>query len=236
MKNLLLASAAAAALSACLSAAPALALSNGSFETGDFSSWTVVGDAAVVTAGTYGDNGYSVTPTDGRYMALMTTGAVDLGTLGAALGNDLATAYPDGYSGSAIYQDVTVTAGTQLTFDWNFIANDYMPYNDTAILTAFVIDINANQIISLSDVSSVGDYGTTGWQTWSEAANISGTYRIGFAVFNQGDDILNSQLFVDNVQFGAVPEPSTWAMLLVGFAGLGYAGSRSTRPAQALAA
>ena len=28
---------------------------------------------------------------------------------------------------------------------------------------------------------------------------------------------------------GAVPEPSTWAMMLVGFAGLGFAGHRSTR-------
>ena len=28
---------------------------------------------------------------------------------------------------------------------------------------------------------------------------------------------------------GAVPEPSTWAMMLLGFAGLGFAGHRSTR-------
>jgi hypothetical protein len=30
---------------------------------------------------------------------------------------------------------------------------------------------------------------------------------------------------------GAVPEPSTWAMLLLGFAGLGYAGYRRVRQA-----
>jgi PEP-CTERM motif len=28
---------------------------------------------------------------------------------------------------------------------------------------------------------------------------------------------------------GAVPEPSTWAMMLLGFAGLGYAGYRSSQ-------
>jgi hypothetical protein len=28
---------------------------------------------------------------------------------------------------------------------------------------------------------------------------------------------------------GAVPEPSTWAMMLIGFAGLGYAGYRRAR-------
>ena len=30
---------------------------------------------------------------------------------------------------------------------------------------------------------------------------------------------------------GAIPEPSTWAMLVVGFAGLGFAGYRKARPA-----
>ncbi len=30
---------------------------------------------------------------------------------------------------------------------------------------------------------------------------------------------------------GAVPEPSTWAMTLLGFAGLGYAGYRKARQA-----
>jgi hypothetical protein len=34
----------------------------------------------------------------------------------------------------------------------------------------------------------------------------------------------------------AVPEPSTWAMLLLGFAGLGFVGYRKARPAGALAA
>jgi PEP-CTERM motif len=29
---------------------------------------------------------------------------------------------------------------------------------------------------------------------------------------------------------GAIPEPGTWAMMLLGFAGLGFAGWRRTRP------
>jgi hypothetical protein len=33
-----------------------------------------------------------------------------------------------------------------------------------------------------------------------------------------------------------VPEPSTWAMMLIGFAGLGYAGYRTSRKSAALAA
>jgi hypothetical protein len=35
---------------------------------------------------------------------------------------------------------------------------------------------------------------------------------------------------------GTVPEPSTWAMMLLGFAGLGFFGYRKARPTKALAA
>jgi hypothetical protein len=34
---------------------------------------------------------------------------------------------------------------------------------------------------------------------------------------------------------GGVPEPSTWAMMLIGFAGLGFAGYRARKPSAALA-
>ena len=37
----------------------------------------------------------------------------------------------------------------------------------------------------------------------------------------------------DNVT--AVPEPSTWAMMLLGFAGLGYAGFRTRKKAISIA-
>ena len=37
-------------------------------------------------------------------------------------------------------------------------------------------------------------------------------------------------------EFPAAPEPSTWAMMLVGFAGLGYAGYWRARRAAAQAA
>ena len=39
-----------------------------------------------------------------------------------------------------------------------------------------------------------------------------------------------------NVTPPPVPEPSTWAMMLIGFAGLGYAGHRASRKSAALAA
>jgi hypothetical protein len=36
-------------------------------------------------------------------------------------------------------------------------------------------------------------------------------------------------------QAGLVPEPSTWAMMLLGFAGLGYAGHRASKKAASIA-
>jgi PEP-CTERM motif len=46
------------------------------------------------------------------------------------------------------------------------------------------------------------------------------------------------QNFTLHIEVGAraVPEPSTWAMMLIGFAGLGYAGCRASRKSVALAA
>lgn len=46
-----------------------------------------------------------------------------------------------------------------------------------------------------------------------------------FDSFGGGNDIGA----MDNFGIGSVPEPSTWAMLLLGFAGLGFAGYRASR-------
>jgi hypothetical protein len=37
------------------------------------------------------------------------------------------------------------------------------------------------------------------------------------------------------VKIGVVPEPSTWAMMLIGFVGLGYAGFRKARSTRSIA-
>lgn len=67
-------------------------------------------------------------------------------------------------------------------------------------------------------VINFGVYGAT------EAANETFTYVAG-----SGDP--SSTNFYNGVS--GVPEPSTWAMMLVGFAGLGFAGYRKSVKAKA---
>jgi hypothetical protein len=44
------------------------------------------------------------------------------------------------------------------------------------------------------------------------------------------------QIATLTVQTGAVPEPSTWALMMIGFAGIGYVGYRASRKSVALVA
>jgi PEP-CTERM motif len=53
-----------------------------------------------------------------------------------------------------------------------------------------------------------------------------------------GPFVMNSVLVpgvVDHLTISEVPEPSTWAMMALGFAGLGFLGYRKTRSDNALA-
>jgi len=57
--------------------------------------------------------------------------------------------------------------------------------------------------------------------------NASGIYTFDLKLFSAD----NQQLGDVSIQVNAVPEPSTWAMLILGFAGIGYmAYRRKSRP------
>jgi PEP-CTERM motif len=58
--------------------------------------------------------------------------------------------------------------------------------------------------------------------------NLSGIYTFGLKLFSANDLLLGDV----SIQVNAVPEPSTWAMLILGFAGIGFmAYRRKLRPA-----
>jgi hypothetical protein len=122
------------------------------------------------------------------------------------------------YDGSAI-SDFLMQIGTQV-YDQN---------------TAFSpdlqgIDLETHNIVGVAmnwEQTAAGLGGP--FTQWAE----DGTWFAGSTVEQPGDEILQgpagSQAFTNTA--GAVPEASTWAMMLAGFAGLGYAGYRKARQA-----
>ena len=63
--------------------------------------------------------------------------------------------------------------------------------------------------------------------------DVTGAGITKLVVSNNGNDWVYG---ISNLSFTAVPEPSTWAMMLAGFAGLGFAGYRGSRKSVALVA
>lgn len=69
--------------------------------------------------------------------------------------------------------------------------------------------------------------GLTGWIRSDYTIGTGGNYKLLFGVSNWGDEIYDSGLAYSGITIGGnpipedVPEPATWAMFLIGFAGLG---------------
>jgi hypothetical protein len=195
------------------------AVINGNFETGNLSGWSSLGSAHVETAA------FGVSPTEGTYDGYIeTTGNFTasasaivpfLGLTGSdimALGQGAPT------NGTGISQDITVSAGDTLTFDWNFLTDELdesATFNDFAFLTvdgsAFLL---ASRNTSTFNVVSppVGFDGQTGWSSDSYNFASAGTFKIGFGVFNVGDSGHNSVLLLDIVNV-PVPEPGTFVLM-----------------------
>ena len=214
---------AAAAVSAALAfpAAAAQPLTNGSFESGDLSGWTASGPVEVATGqddaiGTP-PLGEHFTATKGDYFAVLTA-------------NEDAPDSDGLFSYTTLSQTFTLTMDSRVLFDAAFLAFDYLPYDDDAYVS--ILGASGNPIFA-SNVSAVGENGNTGWQSLSVFLG-KGTYTLQAGVRNGVDYGGDSKLLLDNVSV-AVPEPQSWALMILGFLGVGAA-LRTRRPASALKA
>jgi hypothetical protein len=198
-------------------------LNNGGFETGDFTGWTTTGSTAIKTS-TFGSG-----PTEGTYDALITNdtgpehGAVE-SFLGLAP-NALTTLVSNVTNGSAIKQTITVSAGSTLTFDWNFLTTEAVGetlYRDFGFLSITPVGAGGT-LVKLADTTSslitapsaTGFLDMTGFSTFTFTFTADGTYTLGVGAMNAEDRIMNSALLVDNFQItppsppspGPVPQP-----------------------------
>lgn len=229
MKNKILALAVVTASAGfCTSAMAAPAqLANQGYEAG-LEGWISSGDVTATSESTVatGPGDWIITPHQTQ-MAQLNSNSTEVqeldtffglnaGTIDAALTGDVT-------NGAGIKQSFTGLAGDTLTQYWDFVARDYIPFNDSA----FVV-ING-QVTVLASIENggieVGDYGYTGWQSFSYTLPADGTYTVGFGVVNMQDTALDGVLFLDNqagdarfVPASTIPEPEAYAMLLAGLA------------------
>lgn len=238
-RSLMLAGLFAVAVSA--QAAP-ISFTNPGFEAGDLSGWNTLG-TVIATPST------SVTTFDGTVwsifaadttMAQLNASGVGIDTIESTLGitsgtlNALNTNPSGGNltNGSALYQSFTGNAGDTISFAWNYVATDYIPFNDPAF--AILIGKSGAEVTVLASIhglgTAVGTSGNSGWQTFNATLATAGDYTLAFVTTNDKDTILSSVLHIDNAPgtcqpncppINGVPEPGALALLGIGFAGLG---------------
>ncbi len=206
-------------------AASAAAFSDG-FE-GDLNGWSTAGD--VSNQGGYILTTASLTEVDddplpaGVFNFSGIT-AVEVGVadglesrIGLAPGA-LDTADGFAYEGSAMWRELTVSAGDTLRFDWLFATSE--PYVDPLPDYAFLLV--GDQVIRIADESDAPFPPTTPLRRESNLSTFeyvftqSGAVRLGFGIVDVGDYTATSALAIDNLSITPVPEPSGWALLLGG--------------------
>ncbi len=95
---------------------------NESFEAGDLANFTAEGDVSVVSSFSAA-SGTVYTPTNDEYMARLLSSGIGTSAFG-------------GTDGSVLWLDAVLEfeEGDEVSFDWAFLAMDYMPYEDFSLL------------------------------------------------------------------------------------------------------
>jgi hypothetical protein len=122
------------------------------------------------------------------------------------------------YDAPSITSDPTLLTAVNLTIDGH-------------AYTLPEVGFDSNEIGGvLNGVDSVESGTNDFFLLWTPASSTPGAFV--YATAKNSDDAFLSENFTHfSVTAAATPEPSTWAMMLLGFAGLGFAGYRRTRKA-----
>jgi len=202
-------------------------ITNGSFETGDFTGWNSpppVGNASIESATTLFE-----TPTNGTFEALIQTTNASTGSGNLANPATLQTAAQlDAYlgtgttlesspssftNGSAFKQTFSATAGSSLSFDSDFLTNEpavggnadqglYFLLKGSTVVAAGSLGTPSAAIFPANPLDPIFNTETSYNTTNLGAADFSGagSYTLEFVVLNgSGNTATDSGLLVDNV-------------------------------------
>jgi len=174
----------------------ALPINNMSFEN-ELAGWETMGNISTTTF-TVSNDGNVYFATEGDYFASIKTN-----------GNYLTNNF-NGTNGSVLKTDINILAGQIFQFDWAFLTNDYVPYNDFALFIG-------EDIVNLSDVNLVGNHGSIEWKNfnWTPSEDYVGT--VSFIVSNAVDNSVTSTLLIENIKIASIEEPGLFTLLSIGF-------------------
>ncbi|WFU18777.1 PEPxxWA-CTERM sorting domain-containing protein [Bradyrhizobium sp. CB3481] len=190
----------------CSSAASAAIIQNGGFETGTFANWTV---------NTGGDPSFPQVVIQYGQSSGYPTGAFGE-PIPAPVGGGLYGAYfvSDVYNQS-ISQSFSLTAGEKYTISYDIYSPQNGQLNPFDALLQSATDGNLSPIFTAKTLGN-------GWVSYSADffAN-AGPYSFTLGFHPLG--VPAADFVIDNVNLTvAVPEPATWAMMILGFMGIGF--------------
>ncbi|MDJ0553212.1 MAG: trypsin-like serine protease [Microcoleaceae cyanobacterium MO_207.B10] len=191
---------------------PKYGIENGSFEKG-FSGWSTIG------ASTIQNSNFGITPSDGDFNALILNDLLAVSDyqiedfLGLPLYSlvDLSPTGSFPAQGSAIKQTFQAKAGDTLTFDFNFLTDEFTPdeiYNDFYFVSISGLDILADTFSPFVDSATIF-VEETEYQSFSYVIPETGTYTLGLGVIDAEFPGILSGVLIDNVKLSSVPEPGT---------------------------
>jgi hypothetical protein len=172
-----------------------------------------------------------------RNLILTSIGAVALAT--ASMASAAVTVTNTG----GVTSVATVNGATQSTVDWsaNPVGSSFSGFIEFTNTLAGLYEITVQTSTPfglITDASFTGLGGspiiasmtgnTTNNITLGPVSNVdAGDYRVAFAGTTPAGGVATGNL---TFQLIPVPEPATWAMMLVGFAGIGFAMRRRAKP------
>jgi hypothetical protein len=196
---------------------------NSGFETGNLTGWTSAGTVSVVAGYTgtskYGGGNWTVAPA-GAYMARtepiegmanpsIADAEANLGLTAGALTASNSGVFKAATNFGTLTQSVKLNAGQTITLYWNFVSQDYYPYNDGVLATMTGPSYQNIKLLAVTsnaygDATTIvtGDFGSTDWHAVTFTAGAAGVYKVGFASFNYYDNIVNPLMFSDNAPGG----------------------------------